>query len=72
MPCVPGSAFYPDGSGKYIPPEFLNAQPDMIEIGIKRLGEALAEELEYTYEPEMSSLLRKTGQQSAFCLSAKS
>ncbi len=53
---VPGSAFYPDGTGhNTFRLNFSNAQPDMIEIGIKRLGEVLAEELEHThiYEPEM-------------------
>jgi 2-aminoadipate transaminase len=42
---VPGSAFYPDGDGKNaMRLNFSNAQPEMIEEGIKRLGRALSQE----------------------------
>jgi 2-aminoadipate transaminase len=44
---VPGTAFYPDGGGhNTMRLNFSNAKPDQIEIGIKRLGEVLAEILE--------------------------
>jgi 2-aminoadipate transaminase len=44
---VPGTAFYPDGSGhNTFRLNFSNAQPEQIKIGIKRLGEVLAAELE--------------------------
>ncbi len=44
---VPGTAFYPDGGGhNTMRLNFSNAKPDQIEIGIKRLGEALTETLE--------------------------
>ncbi len=44
---VPGTAFYPDGGGhNTMRLNFSNAKPDQIEIGIKRLGEALSEVLE--------------------------
>jgi 2-aminoadipate transaminase len=40
---VPGTAFYPDGGGRNtFRLNFSNAQPDQINIGIKRLGEVLA------------------------------
>jgi 2-aminoadipate transaminase len=43
---VPGTAFYPDGSGHNTGRfNFSNAQPEEIEIGIQRLGEVLAEEM---------------------------
>ncbi len=43
---VPGSAFYPDGSGHNTGRfNFSNAQPEEIEIGIQRLGQVLAEEI---------------------------
>jgi 2-aminoadipate transaminase len=43
---VPGSAFYPDGGGhNTMRLNFSNAQPEMIEIGIRRIGEVLAEAL---------------------------
>ncbi len=55
---VPGAAFYPDGSGhNTFRLNFSNARPDQIEIGIRRLGEVLAEELEQTHEPEMELVL---------------
>jgi 2-aminoadipate transaminase len=42
---VPGSAFYPDGSGNNtFRLNFSNAQPAQIELGIQRLGQVLAEE----------------------------
>jgi 2-aminoadipate transaminase len=45
---VPGSAFYPDGSGNNtMRLNFSNAQPDQIEQGIKRLGEVIAAALEH-------------------------
>lgn len=53
---VPGNSFYPDGSGRNtFRLNFSNAKPEQIEIGIKRLGEVLAEELEnaHTHAPEM-------------------
>lgn len=44
---VPGTAFYPDGGGRNtFRLNFSNAQPEQIKIGIKRLGEVLATELE--------------------------
>lgn len=43
---VPGSAFYADkGLPNTFRLNFSNAQPEQIEIGIKRLGEVLSEEL---------------------------
>ncbi len=43
---VPGTAFYPDGRGRNtFRLNFSNAQPEQIEIGMRRLGEVLAEEL---------------------------
>jgi len=48
---VPGTAFYPDGSGhNTFRLNFSNAQPEQIKIGIKRLGEVLTAELEYEKE----------------------
>jgi 2-aminoadipate transaminase len=48
---VPGAAFFPDGCGRnHFRLNFSNAQPEMIEEGIKRLGRVLAEELEATAE----------------------
>jgi 2-aminoadipate transaminase len=42
---VPGFAFYPDGSGKNtMRLNFSNAQPEMIEEGVRRLGRVLAQE----------------------------
>jgi 2-aminoadipate transaminase len=44
---VPGTAFYPDGGGRHtMRLNFSNAQPEQIEIGIRRLGKVLAEILE--------------------------
>ena len=48
---VPGTAFYPDGSGhNTFRLNFSNARPEQIKIGIKRLGEVLAAELEHVEE----------------------
>jgi 2-aminoadipate transaminase len=48
---VPGTAFYPDGSGhNTFRLNFSNAQPEQIEIGIKRLGEVLTAELKHQEE----------------------
>jgi len=48
---VPGTAFHPDGNGhNTFRLNFSNARPEQIEIGIKRLGEVLAAELEYEEE----------------------
>ncbi|MEW5988560.1 MAG: PLP-dependent aminotransferase family protein [Chloroflexota bacterium] len=48
---VPGTAFYPgDGGHNTFRLNFSNAQPEQIEIGIKRLGEVLAQELEVVKE----------------------
>jgi len=48
---VPGTAFYPDGGGhNTFRLNFSNAQPEQIEIGIKRLGEVLATALRYEEE----------------------
>jgi 2-aminoadipate transaminase len=48
---VPGTAFYPDGGGhNTFRLNFSNAQPEQIEIGIKRLGEVLATEMKYEEE----------------------
>jgi 2-aminoadipate transaminase len=45
---VPGIAFYPDASGhNTFRLNFSNAQPEQITIGIKRLGDVLAKELEH-------------------------
>lgn len=44
---VPGTAFYPDGSGhNTMRLNFSNTPPEQIEIGIRRLGEVLAAEFE--------------------------
>ena len=52
---VPGSAFYPDGSGhNTFRLNFSNAQPEDIRIGIKRLAEVLEMELEKYHEPEVA------------------
>jgi 2-aminoadipate transaminase len=54
---VPGTAFYPDTGGhNTMRLNFSNAQPEQIEIGIKRLGEVLAEALESerNFEPVMA------------------
>lgn len=43
---VPGQPFHPDGSGKNtMRVNFSNASPEMIKVGIKRLGDMLKEEL---------------------------
>jgi len=43
---VPGSAFYAaDGLPNTFRLNFSNASPDQIEIGIKRLGEVIEQEL---------------------------
>jgi 2-aminoadipate transaminase len=48
---VPGTAFFPDGSGhNTFRLNFSNAQPEQIKIGIERLGEVLAVELEHVEE----------------------
>ena len=48
---VPGTAFFPDGSGhNTFRLNFSNAQPEQIKIGIRRLGEVLAVELEQVEE----------------------
>ncbi|MBE2200609.1 MAG: PLP-dependent aminotransferase family protein [Anaerolinea sp.] len=45
---VPGVAFHPDGDGRNtMRLNFSNAQPEMIELGIQRLGQVLAAELVY-------------------------
>ena len=44
---VPGAAFYPDGSGhNTMRLNFSSTQPEQIEMGIRRLGEVLAAELQ--------------------------
>lgn len=44
---VPGVAFHPDGDGRNtMRLNFSNAQPEMIELGIQRLGQVLAAEME--------------------------
>ncbi len=49
---VPGTAFFPDGSGSNtFRLNFSNANPENIEVGIRRLGEVLASELEQIGEP---------------------
>lgn len=51
---VPGTYFFPDGSGRNtFRLNFSNATPEQIEIGIRRLGEVLAAELEQTKAPEL-------------------
>ena len=48
---VPGTVFYPDGSGhNTLRLNFSKARLEQIKIGIKRLGEVLAVELEYEEE----------------------
>jgi DNA-binding transcriptional MocR family regulator len=43
---VPGSAFFPDGGTQNtMRLNFSNAQPEQIEIGIRRLGQVLAAEM---------------------------
>lgn len=50
---VPGSAFYPDGSGhNTFRLNFSNAQPEEIRLGIKRLGEVIFKEIEMLQEEE--------------------
>lgn len=52
---VPGSAFYPDGSGKNtFRLNFSNAQPEEIQIGIKRLAGVLKNELDKYQKPEIA------------------
>jgi 2-aminoadipate transaminase len=52
---VPGVAFYPDGGGhNTCRLNFSNAQPEQIEIGIRRLGEVLAAALEQNRELTLS------------------
>ena len=49
---VPGTAFFPDGSGSNtFRLNFSNANPENIELGIRRLGEVLANELDQIGEP---------------------
>jgi 2-aminoadipate transaminase len=44
---VPGSAFYPDGSGKNtLRMNFSFCNPETIHIGIERLGEVFSEAIE--------------------------
>jgi 2-aminoadipate transaminase len=51
---VPGSAFFPDGSGhNTFRLNFSNAKPEQIELGIRRLGEVLEAELEKKGTSEM-------------------
>lgn len=51
---VPGSAFFPDGSGhNTFRLNFSNAKPEQIELGIRRLGEVLEAELEKRGTSEM-------------------
>ncbi len=53
---VPGTAFFPDGSGaNTFRLNFSNANPENINIGIRRLGEVLASELERL--PETAQLI---------------
>ena len=48
---VPGTSFYPNGSGhNTFRLNFSNARPEQIKIGIKQLGDVLAAELEYEKE----------------------
>ena len=52
---VPGTAFYPDGSGhNTFRLNFSNAQPENIELGIKRLGEVIAAALAVEMPRELS------------------
>ena len=52
---VPGTAFFPDGSGaNTFRLNFSNANPENIEIGIRRLGKVLASELERIGEPTLA------------------
>jgi 2-aminoadipate transaminase len=49
---VPGTAFFPDGSGlNTFRLNFSNASPENIKLGIRRLGEVLADELNQIEEP---------------------
>jgi 2-aminoadipate transaminase len=49
---VPGTAFYPDGSGSNtFRLNFSNASPENIELGIRRLGEVIAYELDHEGGP---------------------
>ena len=49
---VPGTAFFPDGSGSNtFRLNFSNANPENIELGIRRLGKVLASELDRIGEP---------------------
>ena len=49
---VPGAAFFPDGSGlNTFRLNFSNANPENIELGIRRLGEVLANELDQIGDP---------------------
>lgn len=53
---VPGSAFYPDGSGhNTFRLNFSNAQPEDITIGIERLAEVVKSEL-YEYQEPMAAI----------------
>jgi 2-aminoadipate transaminase len=52
---VPGSAFYPDGTGhNTFRLNFSNAKPEQIQLGIRRLGEVLEAELEKGGTPELT------------------
>ena len=49
---VPGTSFHPDGSGhNTFRLNFSNAQPEQIEVGIRRLGEVLATEITANHHP---------------------
>lgn len=49
---VPGTAFFPDGSGmNTFRLNFSNANPENIELGIRRLGEVISRELDQIGEP---------------------
>lgn len=49
---VPGTAFFPDGSGSNtFRLNFSNAAPENIELGIRRLGEVITYELDHEGEP---------------------
>jgi 2-aminoadipate transaminase len=52
---VPGSAFYPDGTGhNTFRLNFSNAKPEQIQLGIRRLGEVLKAELQKGGTPELT------------------
>ena len=52
---VPGTAFFPDGSGSNtFRLNFSNANPENIELGIRRLGEVIASELDQLGEQALA------------------